>query len=296
MSSYSIKQLELVSGIKAHTIRMWERRYGLFSPHRTNTNIRRYNEQDVQLILNIALLLRNGYRISKLAAKIPEELNNLVLNISVKESTVKESDLEPFLLDLFAFNQQAFKSNLNKKIDDLGLEVVFEKIILPLLERVGILWQTGMIKPVHEHFVSSIIKHTIIVKYELLKEPKSNAKTILFFLPEGEYHEIGILMYAFVAKKMGLNTFYLGQSTPINDLIEVLNAVKPSIIFSGISTSLPEFEIEGITKDIKKSLKGCAMYIAGNKDIINRIRVPKEVVIITSINQFLQKIKAIQAK
>lgn len=296
MSSYSIKQLELVSGIKAHTIRMWERRYGLFSPHRTNTNIRRYNEQDVQLILNIALLLRNGYRISKLAAKIPEELNNLVLNISIKESPVKESDLEPFLLDLFSFNQQAFKSNLNKKIDELGLEVVFEKLILPLLERIGVLWQAGMIKPVHEHFVSNIIKHIIIVKYEMLKEPKSKAKTILFFLPEGEYHEIGILMYAFIAKKMGLHTFYLGQSTPTKNLIEILRSVKPTIVFSAVSTSLPEFELEEIAKDIKKNFNSCSIYISGNKNIINRMRIPKEVSIISSINQFTHKIKTIQAK
>jgi len=295
MSSYSIKQLELISGIKAHTIRMWERRYGLFSPQRTVTNIRRYNDQDVRLILNISLLLRNGYRISKLAAKIPEELSNLALNISSEASISKKIDLEPFILSLLSFNHQTFQLNLNEKIEEYGLEGTFENLIIPLLERIGILWQTEMIKPAHEHFASNIIRHTIISKIETLKEPDNTSQTIIFFLPEGEFHELGILFYSYLAKKIGVQTIYLGQSTPIEDVIEVSQVIKPKAIFTSISTSLSDFSLTYLEKEIKKKVKGCHIYITGYNVVHEKIKVPKEITVITSFDQFIRKIKSLKA-
>ena len=180
MSSYSIKQLELISGIKAHTIRMWERRYNLFLPQRTDTNIRRYTESDVRLILNITLLLRNGYKISKVAAKSHDEIAELILHLASNTSLSNENNLEPLLLSFLSFDQSTFKSYIKKKISDHGLEKTYEDLILPLFYRIGILWQTGMIKPTHEHFVTNIVKHILITNYESIQEPKRSPTPIGF--------------------------------------------------------------------------------------------------------------------
>jgi MerR family transcriptional regulator, light-induced transcriptional regulator len=296
MSSYSIKQLELVSGIKAHTIRMWERRYNLFLPQRTNTNIRRYNESDVQLILNISLLLRNGYKISKLSTKSLEEITELTLQNATKISPSKENDLEPLLLSLFSFDQSSFKAILKKKIVDRGLESTYEELILPLFYRIGILWQTGMIATTHEHFVTSIVKHIIISNYESLKEPKDNSSLFLFFLPEGEYHEIGLLFYAYAAKKMGFRTFYLGQSTPVEDVIKTSKLIKPAIIFTSTSSSISKINLSDFSKHVRKSIPKCQLFVTGYKANQDKFKIPKEITLISSIETFSSKIKSFKIK
>lgn len=294
MSNYSIKQLELISGIKAHTIRMWERRYNLFSPNRTDTNIRRYNDLDVHLILNITLLLRNGFKISKLASKSPEEISELVLQNASQISPSKENDLEPLLLSLLSFDQSTFKSYLLNKISEHGLESVYEDLILPLLYRIGVLWQTGMINPAHEHFVTNIVKHIIISNYEAIKESKSDSSLFLFFLPDGEYHEIGLLFYAFVAKKMGLRTIYLGQSTPVEDVLQISKEIMPAVIFTSSSSSFSKISVPDFNKTIKKNVRNCHLFVTGFKVNQDKQNIPKDISIISSIEIFKSKIKSLK--
>ncbi len=291
MSTYTIKQLELVSGIKAHTIRMWERRYNLFTPHRTNTNIRRYTAEDVQLILNISQLLRNGYKISKLASKPFEEIVQLTLNNSNKTSISAEMELEPLFISLFSYDQDSFKSALMKKIEEKGLESTYESILLPLLYRVGILWQTGMLKTTHEHLVTNIIKHLLISNYESLSEPKPKAPLAVFFLPEGEYHEIGLLYFAYLAKKKGMKTIYLGQSTPIEDVISTSLELKPSILFTSSSTAISKINLNDLTKTVRKNLKKCHLCITGYKTNQDRYKLPKDVILISTSEAFIRIVK-----
>lgn len=296
MSSYSIKQLELVSGIKAHTIRMWERRYNLFKPERTDTNIRRYSGLDVQLILNIAQLLRNGYKISKLSTKSLEEIVELTLQNSKNISFSKENELEPLILSLLSFDQQTFKSSLKKRIDEHGLEETYESLILPLLYRIGILWQTGMLKPTHEHLVANIIKHLLISNYEALQEPKADSKIALFFLPESEFHEIGLLFFAYIAKKKGLRTIYLGQSTPVEDVIQTAKEIKPSIIFTSTSSSISKINLEELSKSVRKNIKGCQLCVTGYKANQDRFKMPKDINAISSLETFNKIIKIVSKR
>ncbi|RPH33010.1 MAG: MerR family transcriptional regulator [Bacteroidales bacterium] len=296
MSIYTIKQLELVSGIKAHTIRMWERRYKLFTPLRTDTNIRRYSGEDVQLILNIAQLLRNGYKISKLASKSLDEIVELTLQNSKSSSLSNENELEPFILSLLSFNQGSFKSSLKKRIDEQGLETTYERLLLPLLYRIGILWQTGMLNPTHEHFVTNIVKHLLISSYEGLNEPKDDSQTAIFFLPEGEFHEIGLLFFAYVAKKNGIRTIYLGQSTPIEYLIQTSKEIKPSIIFTSSSSSISKVNLVELSKSVRKNIKGCRLCITGYKANQDRFKLPKEIHAISSVETFNKIIKVVLKK
>lgn len=293
MSNYTIKQLELVSGIKAHTIRMWERRYNLFTPRRTDTNIRRYSTEDVQLILNISQLLRNGYKISKLASKSLDEIVQLTLNNANKTTISAEMELEPLFLSLFSFDQQSLKSALKKKIADKGLETAYESIFIPLLYKIGVLWQTGMLKTTHEHFVSNIIKHLIISDIENLNEPKPNAPLALFFLPEGEYHEIGLLYFTYIAKKKGLRTLYIGQSIPVEDVISTSLELKPSILFTSSSTAISKLNLNEFTKIVRKNLKGCHLCITGYKANQDRYKMPKDINIIPAADSFSRIIKSV---
>lgn len=292
MSNYTIKQLELVSGIKAHTIRMWERRYNLFTPQRTNTNIRRYTAEDLQLILNISQLLRNGYKISKLASKSLDEIVQLTLSNTNKTSISSEMELEPLFISLFSFNQDNLKSSIKKKIEEHGLEATYESIIIPLFYRIGVLWQTGMLKTTHEHFITSIIKNILISNYENLSEPSSNSPLAIFFLPENEFHELGLLYFAYIAKKKGLKTLYFGQSTPVEDVITSSLELKPSILFTSTSSSISKLSLNELTKTIRKNFKSCHLCITGYKANQDRYKLPKDVTLISSADSFNRVIKS----
>lgn len=296
MSTYSIKQLELVSGIKAHTIRMWEKRYGLFSPQRTNTNIRRYSESNVQLILNIALLTRNGYRISKVANKSSEEISELILKHSSQLTSNYKIDLEPIIQSILSFNQSGLKSYINRSIKELGLEKTFEYLFTPLLYRIGILWQTGMINSTHEHFVSNIIKQTIVINTETIKEPKIDAPLFLFFLPEGEFHEIGLMFFTYIGKKMGYRTLYLGQSTPVDDVVQTAKKLKPIVVFTSVTTIISKINLVDFLKKLQKDIPFTNLFITGYKANQDKNSIPKSINIISSLESFTDKLVSLRIK
>jgi MerR family transcriptional regulator, light-induced transcriptional regulator len=296
MNNYSIKQLELISGIKAHTIRIWEKRYGVFSPQRTETNIRRYNEKDVQLILNIVLLTRNGFKISKVANKSSQEIAQLIRQLTTQQPSSDKNNLEPLLLSILSYNQSEFKSLLNQRIEEQGLEKTFENTLIPLLYQIGILWQTRTINSTHEHLFSNIIRQTIIFHTEQIKEPKKNSSLFLFFLPEGEYHEIGLLFYNYIAKKMGHQTSYLGQSTPVDDVVQMAKAVNPTIIFTSTSTKISKVNLLDVLKTLQKKVPHCHLFISSSIINQDRIDIPKNINVVTTLESFTKKLSALNVK
>ena len=169
-------------------------------------------------------------------------------------------------------------------------------MILPLLYRIGILWQTVMIKPTHEHFVTNIIKHLLISNYEALKEPSSDSKLALFFLPESEYHEIGLLFFAYVAKKKGLQTIYFGQSCPFEDVIQSAKEIKPAIIFTSTSSSISKVNLAELSKLVRKNIKGCHLCVTGYKANQDRFKMPKDIYAVSSIESFNKIIKIVSKR
>ena len=203
MANYSIKDLEKLSGIKAHTLRIWEKRYKLVEPKRTITNIRYYNDEDLKRILNIAVLNRNGLKISRIALFDNMEICNKISELS-KNIYDTTSQIDNLVISMIELNEKKFENILSANIQQYGFEETVLHTIYPFFEKIGILWQTGAINPAHEHFISNLVRLKLCVAIDRIEtDEKTNSKRFLVFLPEGELHEIGLLFYYFLIKKYG---------------------------------------------------------------------------------------------
>ncbi|SFU38736.1 B12 binding domain-containing protein [Pustulibacterium marinum] len=219
---FSIKDLENLSGIKAHTIRIWEKRYNLLSPMRTDTNIRNYSIKSLQKLLNVTLLYENGYKISKIASFSEDKIIQLAKGI-INETSVKSQAINAFKLAMINFDQTMFYSTYAALLEHKSFREIFYDIFIPLLNELGLLWQTDTITPAHEHFVSNLIKQKILINTEKLQRsaPNNNAKTFVLYLPENEIHEIGLLFLNYEIVLRGYHSIYLGPSMPIENLQEL---------------------------------------------------------------------------
>ncbi len=232
MSTYSIKDLEQLSGIKAHTLRMWEQRYNLMLPKRTDTNIRFYDDEDLKLILNVSLLNDNGYKISKIASMSEEEMRGEVLKLTERSLTY-DDQIHSLTLAMIDFDEDRFEKIISTNTLKLGFENTMVNIIYPFLSKIGVLWQTGSINPAQEHFISSLIRQKIIVAIDgQYVDKKANSVKYMLFLPEGELHEMTLLFSYFLIKSRGNRVIYLGQSMPANDLEEAYKVHRPEYILT----------------------------------------------------------------
>ena len=222
MAAYSIRDLERLSGIKAHTIRIWEKRYGLIEPRRTMTNIRTYCDTELKKILNVSVLNRNGLKISKIARMSPQEIADQIGRISHLVPD-EQSQIEGLTMAMIDFDENRFERIIARSVIQFGFEDTIIKIIYPFFVKIGLMWQTGTVNPAQEHFVTNLVRQKVMVAIDNHFNPdNANAKHFLFFLPEGELHELGILFFAYLAKKRGHQIIYLGQSVPMSDLAELL--------------------------------------------------------------------------
>lgn len=215
---FTIKDLENISGIKAHTIRIWEKRYNLLDPKRTNTNIRYYSNDSVQKLLNIVLLNNNNFKISKIAKMSDEELLLQSREIAFESATNDEA-INSFKLSMFQFDEVLFNNTYNKLLHKKTFREVFKEVFIPFLTHIGLLWQTDTLLPAHEHFISNLIAQKIHISTEKLQYTLTNfKKTYVLFLPENEIHELGLLYLNYELVLRGNKTIYLGQSLPLNNL------------------------------------------------------------------------------
>lgn len=215
---FTIKDLENISGIKAHTIRIWEKRYKLLEPQRSDTNIRYYSHQNLQKLLNIVLLNKNNYKISKIAEMTEEAIvlnaRELAFKIAVNDEAINS-----FKLSMFQFDKVLFNNTYNKLLHKKTFREIFKDVFMPFLEHIGLLWQTDTLLPAHEHFISNLITQKIQINTEKLQYNVTNTgKTYVLFLPENEIHELGILYLNYELVLRGNQTIYLGQSLPLDNL------------------------------------------------------------------------------
>ena len=243
-TKFSIKDLENLSGIKAHTIRIWEKRYALFHPDRSDTNIRNYSLKSLQKILNISFLNKNGFKISKIAKLGDEEIPLLVKEIS-ESKRHNSSVINAFKMSMFSFDQSLFYSTFDSLTNEYSFREIFYSFIVPFLDEIGLLWQTDTLTPAHEHFIVELIKQKILVNTDkAISKTKITNKdqTYVLFLPANEVHELGLLFINYELTKKGLHTIYLGQSVPI-DSLEYLKDYYNDITFISTFTVKPEAEI-----------------------------------------------------
>jgi DNA-binding transcriptional MerR regulator len=239
---FTIKDLENLSGIKAHTIRIWEKRYGVLEPSRTDSNIRYYDVEALKKLLNVTLLYNAGIKISKVAEMTPAQLQDQVRDHMVRNGG-ENGYMDALVLSMLNFDQSLFEHTFNKLIAEYSFRHVFLKVFVPLLHNIGIHWQSDSITPAHEHFVSNLIKQKLHLSLERVQQniPIDHDVTYVLFLPDNEIHELGLLYVHYELMLKGLRSIYLGQSVPMTNLV-ALQSVFGKIQFVSYFTVKPEVE------------------------------------------------------
>lgn len=262
MAEYSIKELEKFSGVKAHTIRTWEKRYGLIKPRRTSTNVRLYSDSDLRKIMNVAIASNSGLRISNIAKLSADQLAKMVQTGSPKGRALA-SPIEKLILATVSMDEHLFIRELTKIERARGFESAVVEVLYPLLEKIGLLWQTGQVTPAQEHFVSNLIRQKMFVAIDSLPIPKKSAHKAILYLPEHEFHEIGLLFYHYLVRYRGHSGYYLGQSVPYDDLKRVVSTHAPRWIITSIITPQAKGQLNSYVAGLARDFPRQTIIISG---------------------------------
>lgn len=263
MNVFTIKDLESLSGIKAHTIRIWEQRYSFIKPQRTDTNIRYYSNEELRSILNIALLNKYGYKISHIDKMNDEDINQNILNLTEGEAQ-KDRLIKELIESMIYLDLVKLEGIIDEFIMLHGIEKTISQLFFPFMERIGILWLTNHINPAQEHLVSNIIRQKIIVGIEKLSPPKQDeTPTILLFLPEGEYHELGLLFIYYLLKQKQVAVLYLGSNVPLKDVEYIVKLKKPAVLYSHVTSIPGNFQFERFLNQLHKSFSHLPIVVSG---------------------------------
>ncbi len=287
MSTYSIKDLEQLSGIKAHTLRIWEQRYDILKPDRSDTNIRSYDDNDLKLVLNIALLKDHGYKISEISNMPPEELAKEVLLISDKQLNYPDQ-IHALTIAMLDLDEERFEKIVSTNTLQFGFESMMINIIYPFLSRIGTLWITGSIGPAQEHFISNLIRQKLIVAIDgQLPSLRQGAKKYLLYLPEGEMHEISLLFANYIIRSRQNKVIYLGQSLPFSELGFAHGMHKPDYIFTVITSVPGQNEIQRYVYKLAKQFPDSKILMTGYQVVGQDIDCPDNVEIITQMKYLM---------
>ncbi len=294
MSSFSIKDLEHLSGIKAHTIRIWEQRYELIKPKRTDTNIRFYDETDLKHLLNVALLKENGFKISRISKMNDQEMQREVMHLTEKDLKFPEQ-IHALTIAMVDMDEKRFEKIISSCILKLGFEKCMLNVIYPFLTKIGVLWQTGAVNPAQEHFISNLVRQKLIVAIDgQYPNQDDKGKKFVLFLPDGEMHEIGLLFADYVIKSRGGSTYYLGQSLPMKDLRQIISIHKPDFLFSIITTTPGPGKIQEYVDLISSEFSETEILLTGYQVVGQDIQTPDNVAIIARIEQLIELMDEIQ--
>jgi MerR family transcriptional regulator, light-induced transcriptional regulator len=291
---YSIKDLEKLTGIKAHTIRIWEQRYQLICPNRTKTNIRYYDDIALKLLLNIALLNKNGIKISKIATMTREEIAEAVSKISAVDFNY-DTQLDALTIAIIEMDEPKFDHILSTNIEQLGFERTMIDIIYPFLERLSLLWLTGSITPVQEHFMGNLLRQKVIVAID--KEPfpsGRDVKKFVIYLPEGERQELSLLFMHFILKARQHQVIYLGQEISLEDLRDACQVHKPDYIFTLLNEPILKLTVQQYVDKLAKDFDCAQILLSGYQVVTKDLQLLENVTILPSLDdtiEFIDNIK-----
>jgi MerR family transcriptional regulator, light-induced transcriptional regulator len=293
MAAYTIRELENLSGIKAHTIRIWEKRYGLLAPQRPSTNIRTYCDSELKKLLNISILNHHGIKISKIAQLSQEEINQKINNYS-QDITNTESQVESLAVAMIDMDEYRFEQILARSIIQFGFEDAVIKVLYPFLNRIGIMWQTGTINPAQEHFISNLVRQKFFVAIDgLINSDNSDTKRFVFFLPEGEWHEIGLLFFCYATKKRGHRVIYLGQSVPLGDLSEITRVRPVDYLVTSFISSINGNDMVNYANQLATNFSDKTIFFSGSQTSHITKELPSNIKIITSPGHFLAELEVL---
>jgi MerR family transcriptional regulator, light-induced transcriptional regulator len=263
VAQYTIKELEHLSGIKAHTIRIWEQRYNILCPKRTETNIRYYDDKDLKTLLNVSLLNEKGYKISKIAQMQPDQVIQKVQQLCEipGECSQHINNMMSAMLDL---DEEAFDKAISTVALQLGFAEAMNRLVYPFLHKIGILWQTGNITPAHEHFVSNLIRQKLIVAIDgQVVRRKPDTPSYLLYLPEGELHELALLYMNYVVRSHNFPVIYMGQNLPFSDLELTYALTKPKYICTVLTSAPDRDQMQNYLKKLSEAFPEATIYIYG---------------------------------
>ena len=291
MNRFSIKDIEILTGIKPHTIRIWEQRYGIIKPQRTATNIRYYTENDLKLMLNVSLLNKMGFKISKITCLKPNEIEHKVLSL-VEQANDADINLSALLNCMVRLDEDTFEHLLNKYLETNGLEITMTKILFPFLYRIGLLWQTGSITPAYEHFFTNLVRQKIIAAIDKqVFSPSPDAKRFLLFLPPNEPHELGLLYAHFVIRQRGHRSVYMGLNLPIDHIICAHECCQPDFIVTTLTSCIKINAIEEFIVQISKTFSKSRILLSGAQAVNRSLHLPQNVQVISDFDDFIQYIE-----
>lgn len=291
---FSIKDLENLSGIKAHTIRIWEKRYNVLQPMRSTTNIRNYDLQSLQKLLNVVLLHNYGYKISRIAEHSTEKIELLVREI-ISEKSTKNHAINAFKMAMINFDQALFFNTYNSLLSEKSFREVFYDVVIPLMQEIGLLWQAGTITPAQEHFLTFLIKQKLLLNTEKLQilEPRRTDKVFVLYLPENEIHELGLMYLNYEILLNGYKTIYLGESVPV-DSLTVMKKYYDNIVFVSYLTVQPTKDVlqdyinEITTKILTPNTK--VMLLGRMVEFIDTSKISDQISVYNSIADLVQEL------
>lgn len=287
MNAFTIKDVENLSGIKAHTIRIWEQRYSLLTPKRTHTNIRYYSNDDLKTILNISLLNKYGFKISRINKMSAVEMRDRILSLSQGEALQDRicNELVQQMIDLDA---EGFEATIDNYIHARGIEKAIIYILFPFLERIGILWHTSKINPGQEHVVSNIIRQKLIVGIQSVASHLHTGKTATLFLPEGEHHELGLLFVHYLLKSRGVGVLYIGADVPLKDLQYVAQLKKPDLLYTHLTSVAKSFNFEKFIQKVTAAIPSAPLVVSGRMTANYRKKLPPQVQLKKSLPEVME--------
>lgn len=263
MAQYSIKEVETLSGVKAHTLRIWEQRYDFLKPHRTDTNIRYYTDEQLKLLLNIGTLNRNGFKISRIAEMNSTDLANEVLKI-YEQTSVPDNYMDSLVQSMIDFDEARFEKVLSSAIMRMGFEQTFTKVIFPFMIRTGVLWSTGAVKVVQEHFITNLIYRKICVAIDnQFVELSDKSKRFLLFLPESETHEMLLRFTEYILRKNNHHATYLGSAIPSEEIGFMIEKYRPDYLFTYLTLPFSDQSIESYLNSLATSFPDIKIIVGG---------------------------------
>lgn len=292
MHSFTIKDLENLSGIKAHTIRIWEQRYQFLKPSRTQTNIRYYSSAELKMLLNIALLNKYGYKISHIDKMCEAELREKILTLSGPEA-LQERIVNDLIQSMVDLDMDKLEDTIDRYILNKGIERTITQIIFPFMQKIGVLWLTNHINPAQEHLVTNIVRQKLIVGIESVSTSLKVDKSILLFLPEGEYHEIGLLFVYYLLKSRGVTVIYLGANVPLNDVEYVVKLKRPDYLFSHLTSVAHKFNFDKFIATITKKFTSTPVIISGLLTQCYEKKIPSQIKFKKSLSEVTEFISAL---
>lgn len=292
MHAFTIKDLENLSGIKAHTIRIWEQRYSLLNPQRTDTNIRYYTNAELQKVLNIALLNKYGFKISHIDKMTPEVMKEKILSLSQVQAQQERlvNELIGAMVDL---KMDVFEEKIDDYIASKGIEKAIIQIIFPFLERIGILWLTNHINPGQEHLVTNIIRQKLIVGINSVRVKQEPENSVLLFLPEGEHHEMGLLFTSFLLKSRGIKVIYVGANAPLKDIEFIARHTKPAFLYSHLTSVGNNFNLEKFLVQVYNRMPDMQLVVSGTLVQQYKKQVPANVSLKKSLSEVMEYIASL---